>query len=221
MLLERAELVAFDSASYTATVRYEQSLSTVQSGVPVARHVPVWQLKTGDRLVVAVFDALVASDRCVIGVMGVTRRAPGCRVYRSTNQSIANATVTLVSFSGVHDDTDGMWDPAAPTRLTIQTPGRYHVGFLASFAASTGGTTRYADLRASNVGVWPNRIGLVWLPPRGGGAPTHLPPVEGEWTFAAGDYVEVGVYQDSGGPLDLLAFSEPMSIELWAHWIEA
>jgi hypothetical protein len=45
----------------------------------------------------------------------------GARVYRNSNQSIANITYTPVSFSTETFDTDAIWDAGSPTRLTAKT----------------------------------------------------------------------------------------------------
>ncbi len=67
-MLERATLVAFDSAAWTASVRFAGSLSSVVTSVPVSRAIPAAQLTAGRRLAVAVFDAGNPVDAMVLGV---------------------------------------------------------------------------------------------------------------------------------------------------------
>ncbi len=67
-MLERATLVSFKSADYTATVRFAGSLSSVVASVPVSRGIPAAQLTAGRRLAVAVFDAGNPLDAMVLGV---------------------------------------------------------------------------------------------------------------------------------------------------------
>ena len=67
-MLERATLVSFDSAAWTATVRFAGSLSSVVTAVPVSRAIPAAQLTAGRRLAVAVFDAGNPLDAMVLGV---------------------------------------------------------------------------------------------------------------------------------------------------------
>ncbi|MCS6801741.1 MAG: hypothetical protein RMM58_01235 [Chloroflexota bacterium] len=216
MELERAVVVSFDAATYTATVRLERSLSGVQSGVAVARHLAAWQLKPGDEVVVGVWDALVASERCVIASLAARRR-PMCRVRRTTSQPIPSGTQTALAFDVARYDTDGMWSAEAPTRLTIQTAGRYHVGFAASFDEPTGaGSVRGASLWVNGALV----IATVVVAPRPGGTQTQIPVVSGDYLFSAGEYLEGRVVQDSGGSVPVFSFSA-WSPELWAHWIEA
>ena len=67
-MLERATLVSFDRDSYTASVRFAGSLSSVVTSVPVSRAIPDAQLTAGRRLAVAVFDAGNPVDAMVLGV---------------------------------------------------------------------------------------------------------------------------------------------------------
>lgn len=67
-MLERATLVSFDGDTYTATLRYAGSLSSVVTGVPVSRAISAAQLLPGRRLAVAVFDAGNPLDAMVLGV---------------------------------------------------------------------------------------------------------------------------------------------------------
>ena len=66
-MLERATLVAFDPADYTATLRFAGSLASVVASVPVSRAIPAAQLLPGRRLAVAVFDAGNPLDAMVLG----------------------------------------------------------------------------------------------------------------------------------------------------------
>jgi hypothetical protein len=66
--IERGTLVAFNSGSYTATVRLAGSLSSVVAGVPVSRGIASAEMVTGRRVAVAIFDAGNPVDAMVIGV---------------------------------------------------------------------------------------------------------------------------------------------------------
>jgi hypothetical protein len=52
----------------------------------------------------------------------------GCRVYRSTAQSIAHNTLTALSFDTQVYDTDDCWVSSSPTRLTAKHAGYYLAG---------------------------------------------------------------------------------------------
>ena len=62
----------------------------------------------------------------------------GARVYRSTTQSITQASVTPLSWDTEVYDTDGLWDVAAPTRFTCQHEGYYMAGGSVLLNASAG-----------------------------------------------------------------------------------
>lgn len=52
----------------------------------------------------------------------------GCRVYRSTNQSIAHNTLTPLSFDTEEYDTDAGWAIGDPTKLYAKHAGYYLAG---------------------------------------------------------------------------------------------
>ncbi len=52
----------------------------------------------------------------------------GCRVYRSTTQSISHNTLTAISFDTEVADTDGCWESGAPTCLYARHAGYYLAG---------------------------------------------------------------------------------------------
>ena len=67
-MLERATLISFDRDSYTASVRFADSLASVVASVPVSRAIAAAQLTAGRRLAIAVFDAGNPVDAMVLGV---------------------------------------------------------------------------------------------------------------------------------------------------------
>lgn len=124
---------------------------------------------------------------------------PSARVTHAANQSIANATSPALAFDTERWDTDGLHDTATNnTRLTCQTAGKYLIVGQARF--DTGGGTRRDLIIHQN--------GTTTL------AQENTPPVSGTITdliivtladLAAGDYVELLAYQDSGSSLSVLA----------------
>jgi hypothetical protein len=67
-MLERGELLAFNSTNYVATVRYADSLSSVVAKVPVSRAIASAEMVAGRRVAVALFDAAQPLDAMVVGV---------------------------------------------------------------------------------------------------------------------------------------------------------
>jgi len=127
------------------------------------------------------------------------------RVYRSTAQSIPNATETAVSFDTERFDYDNMWSAASPTRITINTAGVYVVTGAIQWATISSGHA-YVALRVN---------GTTYIATQRSSAPgTTLPlTIAGIWEFSVGDYVEMMVHQASGAALNLNA-SPAMSPEL-------
>ncbi len=67
-MLERGDLLAYDSTARTATVRFAGSLSSVVAGVPVSRAIASGDMVTGRRVAVALFAAGDPADAMVVGV---------------------------------------------------------------------------------------------------------------------------------------------------------
>jgi hypothetical protein len=67
-MLERGELVAYDSTARTATVRFATSISSVVTGVPVSRAIANGEMVAGRRVAVALFASANPADAMVVGV---------------------------------------------------------------------------------------------------------------------------------------------------------
>lgn len=123
----------------------------------------------------------------------------GCGVTKSTTQSIANATYTAVTFNTEDYDTDAIHDNVTNnTRFTIPSgkSGKWLISGVVAFASNATGF-RFVRLYKN---------GTAFIVPAG------IPPVNGDTTqlafsyihtFTAGDYMEVFVYQNSGGNLNI------------------
>lgn len=129
-------------------------------------------------------------------------RPPGisARVYRTATQSISNNTTTPINFDNERWDTHTFHDNSTNnTRLTIPFDGYYICGGNLEYATTAGGgrrsifirlngATRLAEFEAgTNVGTTDNpRLSVVT-----------------EYSFVAGDYVELCAFQSSGGALNV------------------
>jgi hypothetical protein len=142
---------------------------------------------------------LVADSTASTGLKWATSgNFVGCRVYASSAQAIANATDTKVAFANESFDTDGFHSNVTNnTRITIPAGlgGYYRVTFNIGFATSAIGRRIY--------GVAFNGGGDV---SKGELTPgTNIEPVgtiTDTYSLAAADYIEVNVYQTSGGSLN-------------------
>jgi hypothetical protein len=132
--------------------------------------------------------------------------AIGARVYNNANLSIANTTDTALTFNSERFDTDSIHSTSSNTsRLTCQTPGVYLIHADVSFAINASGL-RFVYLRLNGTTI----IAESSMMPISTGARSHM-VVTTLYELDAGDYVEVLVYQTSGGSLtvDYLAAHSP------------
>lgn len=142
-------------------------------------------------------------------IMGAGKAStPMVRAKRTTNDSIADATEEAVVFGAEDYDTDTMHNNSTnPTRITFTTAGKYAIGGMVQWDAGAG-ATRWISVRVDGA----TTIAKVEH------APTEESMVIGvEHVFTAAQYVELTVYQDSGGPLNVLAADG--SPAFWAHKI--
>lgn len=125
----------------------------------------------------------------------------GCRANGVASQSISTNVFNVVALPGESFDSspDGaMHDNVTNnSRITIKTPGVYHIGWFAGFATNPNGYRQW--------GIRWNGSIMIALDTRSAsptGAITHsvasLP-----FQFSANDYIELLVAQGSGGALDL------------------
>lgn len=134
------------------------------------------------------------------------------RVTNSGAQSIANGTATPLTFDQEIFDNDTMHSTSSNTsRLVATTPGLYIIGGHCTFDTNaTGLRALYiqfngtgANLVESNVA---KRSDNYW-----NGVVVTI------YRLTAGQYVEMSVYQDSGGSLNVLAGTQTF----WMGWLGA
>ena len=121
---------------------------------------------------------------------------PRCRVARTTNLSIANAGQTVTFDATAADDTDGMYQAGASTKITARTTGWYLcAGYVLHDTASAAGNGRGAWLLKN--GVTTVRYGQDVNAPSTGHGVTNFP--NEILLLSPGDYLELFAFQDSGG----------------------
>lgn len=127
----------------------------------------------------------------------VAQAFPGhTRVRRTTNQSINNASATAISFDAERWDDANMWVIGTPTRVTIPAPGWYDVSASVRWASGAG-TKRQLKFQLNGT----TDIDVEDTPPM---ASDHYQSISTSYFFAAGDYLELFVYQDAGGALNIV-----------------
>jgi hypothetical protein len=123
------------------------------------------------------------------------------RATHSANQSIPNATFTVLTFDGENFDTAAMHSTTVnPSRLTAPETGRYRITFTAAWAPHSTGV-RQSYIRLNGGAPY---IGYDVRP----AAPAPFDTtttVSIDYQLNAGDYVEAVVYQTSGGALNVFA----------------
>lgn len=122
---------------------------------------------------------------------------PAARVKNSTAQSIANTTLTALSFDSEDFDTDIIHDLATnKSRLTCKTAGIYDIKATVAFANNATGYRRVSILLGGTDTVSEGFISAV------NGNVTSI-AIGSNYYLNVGEYVEVYVYQTSGGALDV------------------
>lgn len=131
---------------------------------------------------------------------GMLPMVPACRVYNGSAQSIPNGTETMLTFPAEHFDTDNLHSTSVnPTRITISRAGVYQVAGSLEFVANvTGGRYAFFKINGGTVIGYDSRANVTGT----GWAHFMLSTI---WNFSAGDYIEFGCYQSSGGALNTVA----------------
>lgn len=140
---------------------------------------------------------------------------PRVRIARSSTQAIATATVSTIGFDNPQPasawDSDSFYDPAASTtRVTVNTPGCYDVKASVAWAGSAGGTIRVAWLHKN--GSAATRYGSDARAPFA--AAQVFCNISTEMQLNRGDYIELIVFQDSGGNLNITTVAPSAAAEL-------
>lgn len=116
---------------------------------------------------------------------------PACRVFSSANQNILTATDTTITFDSERFDTDTMWVVGSPTRITCNTAGVYIVTFCMTWSANASGDRK--------IRVRLNGSTLIVSDERSSGQNDPFDHSTSTlYKFAAGDYIEAYVGQNSG-----------------------
>jgi hypothetical protein len=111
--------------------------------------------------------------------------------------AISDSTETIVDFTSERYDTDSMHDNGTnPSRLTCVTAGVYRVTANAEWAVNITGIRRIEFLVNGTTVIASDQVGGL------SGQAVRQTLVT-DWKFAAGDYVQLRVYQTSGGSLTL------------------
>lgn len=136
----------------------------------------------------------------------------GCRIERTSNQTIANATWQSASYQAIDwevkpSDIDSQWDVGSPGRLTCQVAGLYVIVAQYRFAANATGV-RGCAIQVNAV----SQGGVTQVTTTG--IDTQLLHVC-TIPLVVGDFATCLVYQNSGGNLSGIYSSKAISLQ-WA-----
>lgn len=158
----------------------------------VGRFHPETQLAVGDTGVVTYAPFLRPR------VTQLSSRSIGALLTRSLADPVSIASgfaPSILPWSVVEFDSGGWFNPLQPSRLTIPAAGRYCVTGAGSFVTNGAGDRHCSIIRSgastSAVSASPAPASFFWA-----GSVVLVDE------FAAGDYVQLRVAQDSGGNLD-------------------
>lgn len=127
-------------------------------------------------------------------------RPPAASVVNSAALSIANATITYFTFNLESFDNDNIHDNVTNnSRLTCTAGGCWIIAPYANFTGNATGNQRSVFLRINGGGVFRQ------LDVRPNGAGVTQVCFAALYKFSLNDYIEMGVYQDSGGALNVSA----------------
>ena len=126
-----------------------------------------------------------------------------CKVSRATDQSIPDSTVTRVGFDNTIYDPGGWHSTVTnPSRITVPADGVYHVHALISYASNTTGLRQIRIATNGNIDSGNEQLDCIFINPAINGI--HSMQADAILRLSAGDYIEVGAYQNSGGSLNVL-----------------
>lgn len=163
-------------------------VETDAGGAPLrSRFVPLSTLKTW-----------VNTDPSIVPSSSPWR---GCRVVRTSTQSVGNAAFDLMSWQTATVDTDGIFSVGAPTRLTVPTGvTRVRLSASVGWALNATGQRMVSLLKNGSIpegSLAQNAPGLASLM-------SAVSSSSGSLAVTAGDYFELRVAQTSGGSLNAL-----------------
>jgi len=135
--------------------------------------------------------------------------APFCRAYSTVNRLADNAVSTPLVLDAERQDNTAIHNTGSPTRLTAPTAGAYALAGSLVFAGAAGGTQRSAILRVNGGAT------VAQQDTNPNGANNTSVATATIYRLAAGDYVELLAYQNSGAAINVNAvgsFSPELSI---------
>jgi hypothetical protein len=153
---------------------------------------------TGDKIATDAVSTEKIVDGAVTAAKLATFITPSARVYNNTAIPIPHNTTTELPFNSKRWDNNSIHSTTTNNRrLTCRTAGLYSINGHVQFASNATGS-RVASILLNGTHV----IANMRVPAVSDGATVLT--VSTVWSLAVGNYVELRVYQTSGGNLDVL-----------------
>ena len=226
--VDATKILLAQGGSLLSTWRYASDL-TKMDAAKVAGNIAAAQMLTNVLSAIIAAGGIVDADVAATAAIAKSKistsgrwplashpSTPACFIYKAAAQSIPNITETALTFDSESWDTDTMHDPSTnPSRITTKTAGYYLVKGNVVFTAAAGGR-RWAKIYA-------NGSSYIGCPVVEGPSvadansyPALNPSVV--LSLSVNSYVELFVYQSSGGALN--TYSDG-TIKQWflAIWI--
>lgn len=138
-----------------------------------------------------------------IGNSAVSDSFHGAMLDQQTDVTVTNVVTTLIGENEVYD-TDNIWDVGQPTRLTVPDWASYVR--LSGNAAFTANVTGSRNISCFKNGASTNGFDGLFRDLRlAANTTTYMNATSGIVSVQPNDYFELGVFQSSGGNLDMLA----------------
>jgi hypothetical protein len=123
----------------------------------------------------------------------------GCKAYKSANQTLSNATTTLITFNSEFFDTDAIHDTSTNTSRFTVPAGKGGKWQLSTTIAYDANSTGFRQIRIKKNGTIFNNLIATAVSSDG----THMSHTD-IFELVATDYMELEAYQNSGGNLAIL-----------------
>lgn len=157
---------------------------------------------TFDRLAVGTNGYVLTADSTAsTGIKWAAAGATfsGCLLTNTTTQTISNTTFTALTYDGETYDTDNYHSTVTNTsRITIPSSAKYLVFANIMWASNNAGTTYEMNLRKNGSTIH------SWNQQKPGTSSQQSMPFAIVLDLAVNDYLEIFMYQDTGGNLGIL-----------------
>lgn len=150
----------------------------------------------------------------LVAALRFAMNPPSAVLRQNTVQSVPNGAFTAVTFDVEDADTaNGHDNTTNPSRYTAQYPGRYQLSGGPGFAANAAGR-RLAEFAVNGTALNGSAAGIP-----GNAAIIALTARTIDVYLNVGDYVELRVYQDTGGALNTYVLNTDQASSMSIRWV--